>query len=144
MIFQEKCFSCYILLTDQISLFDCLYFLRYWAICVIRLFVNQAVTLRNLKSTLSFYSSRFATWPKSQDKNLNILRTKKDFEVKLKAFSIIFKGLSIVKNFPRPKSALLKKLLLNISQNSRENTCTGVRCEHFPVSFTKLLRVAFL
>ena len=32
--FQEKCFSCYVLLTDQISLSDCLYFLRYWAICV--------------------------------------------------------------------------------------------------------------
>ena len=30
MIFQEKCFSYYILLTDQISLPDCLYFLRYW------------------------------------------------------------------------------------------------------------------
>ena len=29
MIFQEKCFSCYILLTDKISLPDCLYFLRY-------------------------------------------------------------------------------------------------------------------
>ena len=34
MIFQEKCFPCYILLTDRISLSDCLYFLRYWAICV--------------------------------------------------------------------------------------------------------------
>ena len=27
--FQEKCFSSYILLTDKISLPDCLYFLRY-------------------------------------------------------------------------------------------------------------------
>ena len=32
--FQQKCPSCYILLTDQISLHGCLYFLRYWAICV--------------------------------------------------------------------------------------------------------------
>ena len=30
MIFEENCFSRYILLTDQISLPDCLYFLRYW------------------------------------------------------------------------------------------------------------------
>ena len=30
MIFQEKCFSCYTLLTNQISLPDYLYFLRYW------------------------------------------------------------------------------------------------------------------
>ena len=34
-IFEEKCFSPYILLSDQISLSDCLYFLRYWAICVL-------------------------------------------------------------------------------------------------------------
>ena len=33
-----------ILLTDQISLPDCLYFLRYWSICVLQLFFNQAVT----------------------------------------------------------------------------------------------------
>ena len=43
MIFQEKCFSCYILLTDQSSLFDCLYFSRYWEIYVLKQFVNQAV-----------------------------------------------------------------------------------------------------
>ena len=40
--FQEKCFSCYILLRDQISLCDYSYFSRYWA--VLQLFVNQAVT----------------------------------------------------------------------------------------------------
>ena len=33
MIFQEKHLSYYILLTDQISLPDCLYFLRYRVIC---------------------------------------------------------------------------------------------------------------
>ena len=32
------------LMTDQISLPGCLYFLRYWAICVLQLFVNQVVT----------------------------------------------------------------------------------------------------
>ena len=47
MIFQEKCFSCYILITDQISLSDCLYFSRYWTICqcILQLFINQAVGL---------------------------------------------------------------------------------------------------
>ena len=34
-IFAEKCFSCYTLLPDQISLRCCLYFVRYWAICVL-------------------------------------------------------------------------------------------------------------
>ena len=44
MIFQQKCFSCYILLSDQISLSGCLYFLRYWAMSVLQFFVNQIVT----------------------------------------------------------------------------------------------------
>ena len=35
IIFQDKFFSCYIQLTDQISLPGSLYFLRYWAICVL-------------------------------------------------------------------------------------------------------------
>ena len=59
MIFQQKCFSCYILLTDQISLPGCLYFLRYWAICVLQLFVNQVMTSWILKLTWSFQSSHF-------------------------------------------------------------------------------------
>ena len=54
IIIQEKCFTCYILLTDQISLPDCLYFLRYWSICVVQLFVNQFMTSQILKLILSF------------------------------------------------------------------------------------------
>ena len=34
---KKKRFSCHILLTDQTSLSDWLYFLRYWAICVLQL-----------------------------------------------------------------------------------------------------------
>ena len=34
----------YYILTDQILLPGCLYFLRYWAICVLQLFVNQVPT----------------------------------------------------------------------------------------------------
>ena len=37
----------------------------------------------------------FPTWPKSRDKKWNILRTKRAFMIKWKAFSIIFKGLSM-------------------------------------------------
>ena len=54
MIFQHKCPSCYILLTDQTSLPGCLYFLRYWVICVLQLFVIQVVTSWISKLTLSF------------------------------------------------------------------------------------------
>ena len=60
-----------------------------------------------MKLTLPFLSSRFAALPKSQDKNLNILRTKRGFEVKWQAFFIIFKGLSAAKNCLRPESVPL-------------------------------------
>ena len=62
-----------------------------------------------MKLTLSFLSSRFATWPINQDRNLIILRTKRDFDVNKKTFFIIFKGLSAAKNCFRPESAPLKK-----------------------------------
>ena len=42
--FQQKCSSCYIPLTNQISLSRCVYVLRYWAICVLQLFAKQVVT----------------------------------------------------------------------------------------------------
>ena len=37
----------------------------------------------------------FSTWPKSQHKNLNIMRTKKTIKMKQKIFFIIFKRLSL-------------------------------------------------
>ena len=40
-------------------MFGSLYFERYWAICVLQLFVNQVVTSLIWKLTLSFQSSRF-------------------------------------------------------------------------------------
>ena len=49
--FSTKVFSCYILVTDQIALPDYLYFLRYWAICALHLFVNQAAMSKILKLT---------------------------------------------------------------------------------------------
>ena len=36
-MFPEKYLSYYILLTDQVSFFDCLYFVRYWSISVLQL-----------------------------------------------------------------------------------------------------------
>ena len=68
MVFEEKYLSCYILLTDQISLPDCLYFL-------IKPF---------------FYITK-----KSGQKNVNTSRTKRVFNVKWKVFFIIFKGFSV-------------------------------------------------
>ena len=51
--FQKKCFSCYVLLIDQISLPGCLCFLRYWSVFVLQLFFNWAVTSQILKLVLS-------------------------------------------------------------------------------------------
>ena len=44
IIFEKDYFSFYILLPDQISLSDYLYFLRYQVICILQLFVNQVQT----------------------------------------------------------------------------------------------------
>ena len=44
LFFEEKYTSRFIILIDQISFPGCLYFVRYWAICLIQLFVNQVVT----------------------------------------------------------------------------------------------------
>ena len=51
MVIQEKCFSCYILLTDKVSLSACLYFLRYQERCVFRFFVSHVVRSQTLKLT---------------------------------------------------------------------------------------------
>ena len=51
MIFPEKYFSCYFLLTDQISLSGCLYFLIYWKIYVSRIFVSNLWRQKILKLT---------------------------------------------------------------------------------------------
>ena len=54
MALEEKHLSCYIPLTEQISLSVCLYLVRYSAISVLQLFVNQVVTSLSLKLTWSF------------------------------------------------------------------------------------------
>ena len=59
--FKKKSFTCYALLTDQISLPDCLYFLRYWSICVLHAFFEITQNSR---------------------RNLSILRTRRAFKMK--------------------------------------------------------------
>ena len=51
--FSNKNIFCYTLLPDQISISGCFYFVRYWAIGILQLFVNQVVTPKILKLTLS-------------------------------------------------------------------------------------------
>ena len=42
--FEEKYFSCCVLLPDQISLPGCIFLMGYWAICALQVFVNQIKT----------------------------------------------------------------------------------------------------
>ena len=66
----------------------------------------------NFEINLISLMYRFSTKLKSQDKNVNILRTKRAFKGKQKAFFLIFKGLSVAKNRLRPESRTLNKLSL--------------------------------
>ena len=52
--FSRKVFLKSYSITDQISLPNCFYLLRYWSICVLQLFVNQVVMSYIFKLTLSF------------------------------------------------------------------------------------------
>ena len=102
MIFQEKCFSCYILLTDVISMSDWLYLSRYWAICVLQLLVNQAVT-----SKLTFLFNQNVSIHDQRQK-LKHLENEKNFWGKIKSILHISKRLSAAKNCLRPESVPLK------------------------------------
>ena len=54
--------------------------------------------------------------PKSQNKNVNILRMKSDFDMTNEAIFIIFKGLSVVKNCLRNESAPFKFIFIYQNQ----------------------------
>ena len=56
---------------------------------------------------------------KKKDKNLNILRKKRSFKVKKRAFLIIFKRFSVAKNCLRPESAPSTSIPSKPSENRR-------------------------
>ena len=94
MIFEEKCFSCYFRLTHQISSSGYLYFLRYCAMCFVFVCFRDWDVI-NFEINFVFLIKPFFTCPKSQDKNLNILRTQRAFKIKQKVFFKIYKALSL-------------------------------------------------
>ena len=77
--FWRKYFCFHALLTDQISLPGCLYFVRCWALCVLQLFVKQVVTSKTLKITLSFESSRLSYMTKKSRQKFKFLVKEKSF-----------------------------------------------------------------
>ena len=73
------------------------------------------------------------------------MRTKRAFDVKLKAFFIIFKGLSVAKNCLRPESSLLKysipKEIPVVFRNGSNHDCYFIikeLAEEFKKQFTCL------
>ena len=84
------------------------YFLRYLAIYVFVIVCYPICDVMNFEIYLSFSSSRFPTWPKLQNKNWNISRTKRAFKVKWKVFFMIFKGLSVARNCLRSENPPLR------------------------------------
>ena len=57
-------------------------------------------------------ASFLSTWPKMQDKDLHILKTKRASKMKQKGFFIICKGVSIARNCLRQESAPLSHFAL--------------------------------
>ena len=106
--FLRKFFSCYILLTDPISLSDCLYFLRYWTNCVLQLFVSQFVTSKIFEINLIFLIKPFSYMTEKSRQKFKYLENKKSFKEEIKSIFIVFKRFSVAKNCLRPESAPLK------------------------------------
>ena len=110
MIFKEKYFSCYVLLTNfnYSNFIVWLFFLHeiLGHICIIIICFSVCDVI-NFEIKLS-YQVFFLYDQKSLNKYLNIFRTKRVFEMRWKVFFIIFKGFSVAKDCLRPESGPLK------------------------------------
>ena len=89
MIFEEKYFSCYILLTDQILLSPCLYFMAWLSLLLeilgVIIFVHVCDVISFLKLTLAFLSSRFSIWPKKSGQKCKYAKNQKSYEHEIKS-----------------------------------------------------------
>ena len=76
-----------------------------WLLLLLEIFSNMCTAIIcfpvyhviNFEIKLISLSSRFSTWSKIQDKNLDISRTKRTFKVKKKRFPLLFKDLQLPK-----------------------------------------------
>ena len=126
MIFHERFFSCYILLTVQFLFSDCLYFLRCRTIYVLQFLFPRLWRHRFWNLLYLSNEAGFSTWLKSQDKTLNILRTKRILRWNKKDFWSFLKG------FQLPEIASdLRVHLHNFTEN-------GVGCGCFSRNFWHL------
>ena len=74
--FSRKIF---LLLYDQISLSDSLYFLRYWVICVLQLFVFRGCDVMDFENNLTFLINPFFYMTKYSRQKFKYLGNKKSF-----------------------------------------------------------------
>ena len=102
MILEEKCFSCYVLTTVQISLSGCIYFLGYWAFII---FHNFSFIIFEIN--LIFLIKPFLYMTKLLRKKFEYLENKKSFAGEMKSILHHFKGFLIAKNCLWPESAPL-------------------------------------
>ena len=93
----------------QVSLSDCLYFWRYWAICILQLFINQVVTSIRFEINLTFLIKLFCYMSKKSRKKY-ILRTERALRWNKKQFSALSKGFQ----FPKIVSDLTESALINL------------------------------
>ena len=84
MLFEEKSFSSHILLTDQISLSDCLYLLSIWQY----LYFNYlCLSFWGHKFwNLAFLSSHFQTKPENSGQECKQIKNRKSFVDEIKSF----------------------------------------------------------
>ena len=106
MVSQEKCFSCYILFTDPISLSDCLYFLRYWAICIL-LLCFPGCDVVNFEINLTFLIKRLFYMTKNSRQKFEYLENKKSLGGEIRSIFHYFHRAFSGQNCLRPESAPL-------------------------------------
>ena len=82
MIFEEKYLSCYILLADQISMSDWLFFVRYWSNMCTTIVCSTGRDVTNFEINLTFLiKSFFLHDQKVKTKIVNILKRKRAFKI---------------------------------------------------------------
>ena len=88
--FQEKYFSSYILLTTQIFLSDCLYFIEIFRKTCAAIFRYQFCDVINFEIYLSFLTKPFSSMTKSSEQKLKDLKKERSFSGEIKTFFRLF------------------------------------------------------
>ena len=98
--FQEKYFSSYILLTTQIFLSDCLYFIEIFRKTCATIFRYQFCDVINFEIYLSFLTKPFSSMTKSSEQKLKDLKKERSFSGEIKTFFRLFKRTFRHENVP--------------------------------------------